>query len=77
MKKNNTAHSWDAGILAIACGYTTNIKPGPEILKSNLKKMISKEEGYVDLPVLFRPKKIILPILIVPIFILLCIKNIK
>lgn len=40
MKKNNTAHSWDAGILAIACGYTTNIKPGPEILKSNLKKKL-------------------------------------
>ena len=31
IKKNSTAHNCEAGIFAIACGYTTNNSPGPEI----------------------------------------------
>lgn len=32
IKKKSTAHNCDAGIFAIACGYTTNNNPGPEIM---------------------------------------------
>lgn len=30
MTKKQTDHSWGSGIMAIACGYAINAKPGPE-----------------------------------------------